>query len=292
MLKILIAEDELLERQTLQELLEEHYAYTADIRTVDNGVDAVSMAQLWCADLVLMDIEMPGINGIDAALEIITHNPRTKLIFITAYNRFEYAVEAVRLHAIDYLLKPVEDEKLIFVVGRAIEELKEQTLFYEQVRKMQERPPGGPIEAPLDALQADGSVGNTADSSAGHRKKAAPTSESIEAARQDRNMLLMQKVAGYVEKNYQYDISQEAICDILNMSTGYFSKLFHQCYGVKFIDHLTNVRVEAAKSMLADPTKRSSEIGKRVGYQSSSYFSKIFKQKTGVTPSEYRARLR
>lgn len=288
MLKILIAEDEPLERQTLLKLLEGHYSYTADIRTVDNGVDAVSMAQLWNADLVLMDIEMPGINGIDAALKIVTHNPRAKLIFITAYDRFEYAVEAVRLRAVDYLLKPAEDEKVIAVVGRAIEELKEQALFYEQVRRMQERQPEELVEDPHDPLRTNSRAGGPTES----REKTAPTGEAIEAARQDRNRLLMQKVAGYVEKNYQYDISQEVICDILNMSTGYFSKLFHQCYGVKFIDHLTNVRVEAAKSMLADPTKRSSEIGKRVGYQSSSYFSKIFKQKTGVTPSEYRARLK
>ena len=295
MLKILIAEDEPLEQQTIKKLLEKHYAYAADIRVADNGMDAVSMAQLWNADLVLMDIEMPVISGIDAALKIVTQNPRAKLIFITAYDRFEYAVEAVRLRAVDYLLKPVEDEKLVAVVGRTIEELKEQALFYEQVQRMQERQPEVPDASPQDARLEDGRPNSQADSAAGPltdcKKKTAREGAAAEAACQDRNRLLMQKVADYVEKNYQYDISQEVICDILNMSTGYFSKLFHQCYGVKFIDHLTNVRVEAAKSMLADPTMRSSEIGKRVGYQSSSYFSKIFKQKTGITPSEDRARL-
>lgn len=253
MLKILIAEDEPLELHTLKHILETHYSYTANIRTVNNGLDAVSMAQIWNADLVLMDIEMPGINGLHAALEIVTHNPQVKLIFVTAYGRFEYAVEAVRLRAVDYLLKPVEDEKLISVVGRAINELRQQAIFYEQVRAMQQ-------------FQS-------------------------ETLAQSRNELLMEKVAKYVQKNYQYDISQEVICDILNMSTGYFSKLFHQYYGVKFIDYITNIRVEAAKEMLADSTKQSSEVGMRVGYQSSSYFSKIFKQKTGLTPSEYRARL-
>ena len=137
MLKILIAEDEPLEQQTIKKLLEKHYAYAADIRVADNGMDAVSMAQLWNADLVLMDIEMPVISGIDAALKIVTQNPLAKLIFITAYDRFEYAVEAVRLRAVDYLLKPVEDEKLVAVVGRTIEELKEQALFYEQGQRMQ-----------------------------------------------------------------------------------------------------------------------------------------------------------
>ena len=45
------------------------------------------------------------------------------------------------------------------------------------------------------------------------------------------------------------------------MSTGHFSKLFRQYYGVKFIDFLTNIRVEAAKELLLDPTKRTKEIG-------------------------------
>jgi len=74
------------------------------------------------------------------------------------------------------------------------------------------------------------------------------------------------------------------------MSTGHFSKLFRQYYGVKFIDFLTNIRVEAAKELLLDPTKRTKEIGEMVGYPSSSYFSKIFRQKTGMTPSEYRTK--
>lgn len=256
MLKILIAEDEPLERQMLKQILESSFSYTADIRTAGNGIDAVSMAQLWNADLVLMDIEMPGINGIDAALEIARHNPRTKLIFVTAYGRFEYALEAVRLRAVDYLLKPVEDDKLIAVVGRAMEELKQQALFDKQIQEV-------------------------------NRFRENDQPDSLP---QSRSRLLMEKVAEYVEKNYQYDISQELICDTLKMSTGYFSKLFHQYYGVKFIDYITNVRVKAAKELLSDSTKSSREIGVSVGYQSASYFSKIFKQKTGCTPSEYRAR--
>ncbi len=251
MIKILIAEDETLECQTLKEILVANFSYTADIRTAGNGIEAVSMAEIWNADLVLMDIEMPGIDGIAAASEIARHNPKVKFVFVTAYGRFEYALEAVRLRAVDYLLKPVEDEKLLAVVGRAIEEIRQQSLFYDQVQEMQ-NPPKDDIPS-------------------------------------GRNEQLMRKVAEYVQKNYQYDISQEVICDIMNMSTGYFSKLFHQYYGVKFIDYITNLRVEAAKEMLADSTKHNREIGISVGYQSASYFSKIFKQKTGMTPSEYRS---
>ena len=82
-----------------------------------------------------------------------------------------------------------------------------------------------------------------------------------------------QNVEDYIRKNYRYDISQEIICDILNMSTGHFSKLFRQYYGVKFIDFLTNIRVEAAKELLLDPTKRTKEI-RRNGWLS--FFQLLF----------------
>ena len=109
MLRILIAEDEPLEQQSLKDILEWNFSCGVDIKTASNGVDAISTATIWHADLVLMDIEMPGCNGIVAANKIAKVNPLTKFIIITAYERFEYAHEAVRLHAVDYLLKPVED---------------------------------------------------------------------------------------------------------------------------------------------------------------------------------------
>ncbi len=258
MLRILIAEDEPLERQMLRDVLVWHFSYAADVRTVSNGIDAVSMASIWNADVLLMDIEMPGLNGIQAMFRILETNPRTKCIFITAYEKFEYAREAVRLHAVDYLLKPVEDSELVAVIERVLAEKNSEKQLDEQLKALQQ--PAG---------------------------EAAPSEET---AGQSQTEQLIRKMGEFLQKNYQWDVSQETICDILNMSTGHFSKMFRQCYGVKFIDYLTNIRVEAAKALLDDPTKRTKEIGSMVGYQSSSYFSKIFKQKTGLTPSEYRSR--
>ena len=234
----------------LRKTVEENFSYTVDVRAVGNGMDAVSTAEIWNADIVLMDIEMPGLNGIEAAMKIAQNNPKTKLVFITAYGRFEYAREAVRLRAVDYLLKPIEDSELIVILERLIQELKQQEILHRQVKEIEE-----------------------------------PQQEEVS---QRRNDLLMKKVGDYVRKNYQYDISQEIICEILNMSTGYFSKVFHRYYGVKFIDYLTNVRIDAAKRLLKDSTKKNKDVGMMVGYQSSSYFSKMFKQKTGLTPSEFR----
>ena len=166
---------------------------------------------------------MPGCNGIVAANKIAKVNPLTKFIIITAYERFEYAHEAVRLHAVDYLLKPVEDAVLVSTIQRLIQEREEENALQQRVLE---------VQAPSQELTS-----------------------------QTRSELLIKNVEDYIRKNYRYDISQEIICDILNMSTGHFSKLFRQYYGVKFIDFLTNIRVEAAKELLLDPTKRTKEIG-------------------------------
>ena len=237
MLRILIAEDEPLEQQSLKDILEWNFSCGVDIKTASNGVDAISTATIWHADLVLMDIEMPGCNGIVAANKIAKVNPLTKFIIITAYERFEYAHEAVRLHAVDYLLKPVEDAVLVSTIQRLIQEREEENALQQRVLE---------VQAPSQELTS-----------------------------QTRSELLIKNVEDYIRKNYRYDISQEIICDILNMSTGHFSKLFRQYYGVKFIDFLTNIRVEAAKELLLDPTKRTKEIGEMVGYPSSSYFSTL-----------------
>ena len=80
MLRILIAEDEPLEQQSLKDILEWNFSCGVDIKTASNGVDAISTATIWHADLVLMDIEMPGCNGIVAANKIAKVNPLTNRI--------------------------------------------------------------------------------------------------------------------------------------------------------------------------------------------------------------------
>ena len=84
MLKILIADDEAMERVMLASILEGHFGEKCHLRQAENGRQAVDIAGIWDPDVVLMDIEMPGLNGIEAARRILTQLPGVKLIFITA----------------------------------------------------------------------------------------------------------------------------------------------------------------------------------------------------------------
>ena len=75
MYKILIADDEAMEREVLTDLVARRFEHEVEIHTADNGRKAVDTALLWGADLILMDIEMPGVNGLEAARTVLARLP-------------------------------------------------------------------------------------------------------------------------------------------------------------------------------------------------------------------------
>lgn len=96
MLKVLIAEDEPLSLQNLSGQMRDLLGADALIEGVANGREAVERARQIQPQLVLMDIEMPVMNGLDAAAIIHKAMPETHIVFLTAFDRFDYAVGAVR----------------------------------------------------------------------------------------------------------------------------------------------------------------------------------------------------
>ena len=252
MIKILIADDEGYERELLGDILDKRLGREAEVRMVENGRLAVDAASLWAADVVLMDIEMPGINGIDAARQILAQRPECKLIFITAYSLFTYAHEAVKLGACDYILKPVDPDD----VERAVRRAEAQAEAQRQLEAM--------------AAAASGELLESADN-------------------YDKAAVLMGKVKKYLQHNYMmYDISLDSVSAILNLNASYFSSLFKRTFQVNFLDYLTELRMDAAKELLRDPQRSTAEVANMVGYESANYFTRAFKKKVGMTPTEYR----
>ena len=94
------------------------------IETAENGRKAADTAVLWGADLILMDIEMPGMNGLDAARAVLEQRPECKVIFVTAYSLFQYAHEAMHLGACDYLLKPVNPDEVEASIRKAMRQIE------------------------------------------------------------------------------------------------------------------------------------------------------------------------
>jgi two-component system response regulator AlgR len=112
-MKILIVDDESLARERLQRQLKEINASTdmdCEIIEAENGLMALEQTEKHNPDIVLLDIRMPGMDGIEAAAKLSQLETPPAIIFTTAYD--EYALDAFESHAIAYLLKPIRKEKL------------------------------------------------------------------------------------------------------------------------------------------------------------------------------------
>lgn len=98
---------------------------------------------------------------------------------------------------------------------------------------------------------------------------------------------MIDQVLQYVEENYNTALSTRDIAGRFFMNTSYFSKLFHEQMGCTFSNYLINVRVEKAKMMLTQTNMKLYDIAEAVGYTNVQYFSTIFKEKEGLTPSAF-----
>jgi len=118
-LKILIVDDEALARSRLRELLDDIASEQPSevIAEAVNGLSAMEILREQKADVVLADIRMPGMDGIELAGHLGSLTPPPAIIFTTAYDN--YAVQAFELNAIDYLLKPVRAQRLLAALQKA-----------------------------------------------------------------------------------------------------------------------------------------------------------------------------
>lgn len=126
MFRVLVADDERLEREALQFVIREVDDVVDEVLVAANGREAIELSQETPADIAILDIKMPGINGIEAARKIKELHPRTRIVFLTAFNYFDYAQEAIRLHADDFIIKPASNDRIEEVVRGLAEKLLEE----------------------------------------------------------------------------------------------------------------------------------------------------------------------
>lgn len=123
MYKILVADDEGIVRQSLQFIIEKHFQDVFTLYLAKNGRQAIELAEEHRPDIAILDINMPGISGLGALREIRRENTRIRALILTAFDNFDYAREALELGAEDYLMKPIDKDKLVSVLGRMIREI-------------------------------------------------------------------------------------------------------------------------------------------------------------------------
>lgn len=123
-MNLLIADDENLELKVLEKTVKKHFVDELEIFASSNGRKASQICDEVKPDIALLDIEMPGMNGIELAKYIKEKYADCIIIFITAYDRFDYAIEAMHIKAFDYLLKPWKEERLCELINTAIENVR------------------------------------------------------------------------------------------------------------------------------------------------------------------------
>lgn len=254
MYRVLLVDDEQIERMALAKKIDRYYGDKVNIYHAVNGREAVDMCSDHKNDIIIMDISMPEMNGVMAAKYIRQIDDKCSIIFLTAYDDFEYARNAIKIRALDYLLKPCDINDLLAVMDMAIQKLDRECDF----------------------------KGNTKENKP-ERKR-----ENVKNFDEQTTIKYLRE---YVENNYTFDISMQEVAEDMGYSDTYFSKLFKQYFNQNFTAYLTEYRIKKAKELLTDTNNSIKDISRMVGYEDSNYFAKIFKRIVGEIPSKFRENL-
>ena len=277
-IKVFVVDDSMVFRKFLTERLAAYPEFEV-VGYAMNAIDAKHQLERCHPDVMTLDIEMPGINGIRAAEKIRETDRDCCIVFLTAFDEFSYAKKAITVRALDYLLKPYEENELLLVVEEAMR------IVCEREAAAESRTAARNEEGELPENQED------RNEEAGREKNGESSGGQDIEAEGVRLSAVMDMITDYIQSHYMEDLSMQDLARRMNYSEAYFCKLFKQCFGQNFTSYLTEYRVETAKKMLGQPTVNVKEIGKAVGYCDANYFAKVFKRITGQSPTDYRTEL-
>ncbi len=131
-MRVVIAEDEIFERKAMKKFLEESFPHLQVVGEAVNGRKAIQLADELLPDFIIMDIKMPGVDGLKAIEAILKTHPNMKFIIASAYDSFEYAKQAMKMGVKEYILKPSKKDETIQAIVRV---QKEITREQEQAKK-------------------------------------------------------------------------------------------------------------------------------------------------------------
>ena len=251
--KLLVAEDISAEREALCQTLKAHLGGSISIYEAADGAQALDLFHRERPDIAILNIEMPFCSGLDVARKIRESGVPCALLFISDYDNFSYARQAISLRALEYILKPYEEHKLILSVREAMGYISH-----------------------FGSLQWD-----QPSRSAGHRNQTHQLEDT-------RLALVREDINQFIETHYKEELSMKNAAHAMNYSDAYFCKLFKQCFHVNFSTYLNEFRIKKAQSMIKNPRINIKDVGLACGYSDPNYFSRVFKRITGQTPSEYR----
>lgn len=255
MLTALIVEDEPLMREYLLFNLSSIHDQWVTAACAKDGVEAMELLNGRRFDLIITDIKMPRMNGLELATYVHNNIPDTDIIFLTGYDEFDYARTAVRAGVADYLLKPLQDAEL----HAALEKLtqKKSPAILQGATPQQEIP---------------------------------PSPSAVSSSEDGESSILVQRAREYIQTNYSKPISLNEVASALDVNPAYLSSIFKSERGEPYSKYLLRLRMERAALLLRTHTAaKISNIASEVGYLSVKHFDSVFKKYYGVTPNVYRS---
>ena len=138
MYNILIVDDEKIEREAIRMIVESSTLPFSLVFEASSGREMLELLKAHHVDIVILDINMPGLTGLQALEMMRADGMDTKVIISTAYDEFNYAVKALQSGAVDFLVKPVSDESLIESLKKSIERLSEERERSEKLSRIED----------------------------------------------------------------------------------------------------------------------------------------------------------
>ncbi len=252
MYKLLIVDDEPLIRKGISKLIDYEELAVGSIFEAADGISALKIVKRENPDIILTDINMPGMDGLEFARKAREFNPGIKIAVITGYDYFDYAVTALKTGVDDYVLKPVSREDITNIVKKLINGIKKERAESEVMKTYEKL----------------AEIKGTDDKGVDYRKE----------------------IKEVMDKRFsEPDFSLKALAKSVALSPGYLSSLFKDIFGITFHDYLTAERLERAKILLLSTGLKNYEVANQVGFEDPNYFSTAFKKRFGMSPSKYRS---
>lgn len=256
MLKVLIVEDEDIIRKGLVHTIDWLSMDCTVVGDACDGVEGLKLIEEHKPDLVITDIKMPVMDGIEMLKKALNIN-KFHSIILTSYSEFEYAKQAISLKVFEYLLKPVDEEKLTQIVENVKKEIMQEKVFDNIIEKAK-----------------TGNQMNLVDL-------------DIYIFSENESNYYVSEALKQIKSNYNRKISVESISSNLGISPSYLSRKFKDVTSQTFLDVLNKYRVQKAIELLNTGKYRVYEVSDMTGFSEYKHFCNVFKKYTKVSPTEF-----
>lgn len=248
----MIADDEYEIRHGLSEYVPWEEIGFEVVSIASNGEEALQLITENPVDVLLCDIRMPIMTGIDVARELYQNKENTIIVFLSGYEDFSYAQKAIEYGVRKYILKPTKFDELLEIFKQLKVELdqKDVVLLYEEQKQLE--------------MQSDLS---------------------------DVQDIAIIKIKDYVTQNYT-EANLDDAAKIVYMNPDYVSKYFKQKTGENFSDYVFEIKMKEAAKLLQQVKYKIYQVGEMVGYGNSKNFTRAFRRYYNITPTVYRRQVK